>query len=189
MKNYAWFTLIIPRYSLFYWIKTRLPTTPNLPQQPKSDPNWDRFTATKNSPFSESSCVPKEGLEPSWDCSHHALNVARLPIPPLRLDLLRVEFYLKDGFCQPDENIHTLFISYLPVRNIIYSESYYYMEQNNIVPRHSNIPCMYEMISNISTVRGYNFSNRTRLNRCIWRKECGPCSSSQFQSACSCSLP
>ena len=100
MKNYAWFTLIIPRYSLFYWIKTRLPTTPNLPQQPKSGPNWDRFTATKNSPFSESSCVPKEGLEPSWDCSHHALNVARLPIPPLRLDLLRVEFYLKDGFCQ-----------------------------------------------------------------------------------------
>ncbi len=28
--------------------------------------------------------VPKEGFEPSRDCSHHALNVARLPIPPLR---------------------------------------------------------------------------------------------------------
>lgn len=29
--------------------------------------------------------VPKEGFEPSRDCSHHALNVARLPVPPLRL--------------------------------------------------------------------------------------------------------
>ena len=47
----------------------------------------------------------------------------------------------------------------------------------------------YQRSVNISTVRGYNFSNWTRLNRCIWRKECGPCSSSQFQSACSCSLP
>ena len=65
-------------------------------------------------------------------------------------NLLRVEFYLKDGFCQPDENIHTLFICYLPVRNIIYSESYYYMEQNNMVPRHSDIPIIYEMISKIS---------------------------------------
>ena len=32
-------------------------------------------------------CVPKEGFEPSRDCSHHALNVARLPVPPLRLML------------------------------------------------------------------------------------------------------
>ncbi len=28
--------------------------------------------------------VPKEGLEPSRPCEHYALNVARLPIPPLR---------------------------------------------------------------------------------------------------------
>ena len=48
------------------------------------------------------------------------------------------------------QNIHTLFICYLPVRNIIYSESYYYMEQNNMVPRHSDIPIIYEMISKIS---------------------------------------
>jgi hypothetical protein len=29
--------------------------------------------------------VPKEGFEPSWVFTHYALNVARLPIPPLRL--------------------------------------------------------------------------------------------------------
>ena len=29
--------------------------------------------------------VPKEGLEPSLDCSNWILNPARLPIPPLRL--------------------------------------------------------------------------------------------------------
>jgi hypothetical protein len=28
--------------------------------------------------------VPKEGFEPSWKYIHYALNVARLPIPPLR---------------------------------------------------------------------------------------------------------
>lgn len=28
--------------------------------------------------------VPKEGLEPSLDCSNWILNPARLPIPPLR---------------------------------------------------------------------------------------------------------
>ena len=32
--------------------------------------------------------MPKEGFEPSRDCSHHALNVARLPVPPLRLAML-----------------------------------------------------------------------------------------------------
>ena len=30
------------------------------------------------------SFVPKEGFEPSWEYSHYALNVARLPVPPLR---------------------------------------------------------------------------------------------------------
>ena len=39
------------------------------------------------------------------------------------------------------------------------------MEQNNKSLRHSNIPLAYEMMPNISTVRGYNFSTRTRLNR------------------------
>jgi hypothetical protein len=29
--------------------------------------------------------VPKEGFEPSWKFIHYALNVARLPVPPLRL--------------------------------------------------------------------------------------------------------
>lgn len=40
---------------------------------------------TKNSPDSESLFVPKVGLEPTWGNPHYALNVARLPIPPLRL--------------------------------------------------------------------------------------------------------
>ncbi len=29
--------------------------------------------------------MPKEGFEPSWVYTHYALNVARLPVPPLRL--------------------------------------------------------------------------------------------------------
>ena len=29
--------------------------------------------------------MPKKRFELLWDCSHNALNVARLPIPPLRL--------------------------------------------------------------------------------------------------------
>lgn len=32
--------------------------------------------------------VPQEGLEPPREYSHHALNVARLPIPPLRLNFI-----------------------------------------------------------------------------------------------------
>ena len=41
--------------------------------------------------------MPEEGFEPSRGCPHYALNVARLPIPPLRLgDLL----YRKQGKCQ-----------------------------------------------------------------------------------------
>ena len=31
--------------------------------------------------------MPKVGLEPTWAFAHYALNVARLPIPPLRLAL------------------------------------------------------------------------------------------------------
>ena len=49
--------------------------------------------------------MPKEGLEPSWVYTHYALNVARLPIPPLRLvrllDRLRTVFYPLFWFCQP----------------------------------------------------------------------------------------
>jgi hypothetical protein len=41
--------------------------------------------------------MPKEGFEPSRDCSHHALNVARLPIPPLRL-ICGLNFIAKNGF-------------------------------------------------------------------------------------------
>ncbi len=29
--------------------------------------------------------MPKVGFEPTWGNPHYALNVARLPIPPLRL--------------------------------------------------------------------------------------------------------
>lgn len=28
--------------------------------------------------------MPEEGFEPSWVYTHYALNVARLPVPPLR---------------------------------------------------------------------------------------------------------
>jgi hypothetical protein len=34
--------------------------------------------------------VPKRGLEPRREYSHYALNVARLPIPPLRLAALSI---------------------------------------------------------------------------------------------------
>ena len=34
--------------------------------------------------FISPSQVPQEGLEPPWAIAHYALNVARLPIPPLR---------------------------------------------------------------------------------------------------------
>jgi hypothetical protein len=33
--------------------------------------------------------MPQEGLEPPRANAHYALNVARLPIPPLRLNLFR----------------------------------------------------------------------------------------------------
>ncbi len=29
--------------------------------------------------------MPKVGVEPTWAEAHYALNVARLPVPPLRL--------------------------------------------------------------------------------------------------------
>ncbi len=33
--------------------------------------------------------MPKVGLEPTREYTHYALNVARLPIPPLRPELLK----------------------------------------------------------------------------------------------------
>jgi hypothetical protein len=39
-------------------------------------------------PGASSVCVPKEGFEPSRANAHYALNVARLPIPPLRREAL-----------------------------------------------------------------------------------------------------
>ena len=34
--------------------------------------------------------VPQEGLEPPWAIAHYALNVARLPIPPLRRTVIQL---------------------------------------------------------------------------------------------------
>jgi hypothetical protein len=42
--------------------------------------------------------VPKVGFEPTRAFAHYALNVARLPIPPLRLS---GQFYQTCLFCQP----------------------------------------------------------------------------------------
>jgi hypothetical protein len=39
----------------------------------------------KNPRIIRGSDVPKEGFEPSQANAHYALNVARLPVPPLRL--------------------------------------------------------------------------------------------------------
>ena len=40
--------------------------------------------------------VPQEGFEPPRANAHYALNVARLPIPPLRLDT--VPYIMQDYF-------------------------------------------------------------------------------------------
>ena len=53
---------------------------------------------TKNSPYSESLFMPKVGLEPTWGNPHYALNVARLPIPPLRLFFCGLYFISKACF-------------------------------------------------------------------------------------------
>jgi hypothetical protein len=37
---------------------------------------------------------------------------------------LRVQFYLKGGFCQPDENLHMLNVISLPLSNIMDIKSY-----------------------------------------------------------------
>jgi hypothetical protein len=42
------------------------------------------LNATKKTEHPGSVLVPKGGLEPPREYSHYALNVARLPIPPLR---------------------------------------------------------------------------------------------------------
>jgi hypothetical protein len=47
--------------------------------------------------------VPKVGFEPTRAYAHYALNVARLPIPPLRHAHFngRELFYRKSQICQP----------------------------------------------------------------------------------------
>jgi hypothetical protein len=47
--------------------------------------------------------VPKVGFEPTRAYAHYALNVARLPIPPLRHAYFngRELFYRKSQICQP----------------------------------------------------------------------------------------
>ena len=56
--------------------------------------------------------VPKGGLEPPQDCSHCALNAARLPVPPLRHE---GNIKKKAAFCQQlnlrDVSIHPSFFS------------------------------------------------------------------------------
>ena len=42
------------------------------------------YMSVKKQTRSSRVCVPKEGFEPSRGNPHYALNVARLPIPPLR---------------------------------------------------------------------------------------------------------
>ncbi len=51
----------------------------------------------------ETLAVPKVGVEPTWAKAHYALNVARLPIPPLRQKVLQGQFYPDLIICQPSE--------------------------------------------------------------------------------------
>ena len=56
--------------------------------------------------------MPKDGLEPSWDCSRQILSLVRIPISPLRREFMmikRFDFYVK----KPDGNFvrSTLFAS------------------------------------------------------------------------------
>ena len=46
--------------------------------------------------------VPQEGLEPPWANAHYALNVARLPIPPLRrtIWICSPHYSIRPGGCQ-----------------------------------------------------------------------------------------
>ena len=177
MKNYAWFTLIIPRYSLFYWIKTRLPSPQTCLNSPNLIPT-ETISRQQKTRLSASHLV----------CRRRDLNPHEIALTTpwtwrvcqfrhFGLICCGLNFISKTGFV----NLYRL--QHLCVIDV------YQDGTKSSVQRLINIPCIYAMISNISTVRGYNFSNRTRLNRCIWRKERGPCLSLQFQSACSCSLP
>ena len=42
--------------------------------------------------------VPNVGVEPTLPCENYALNVARLPIPPIRLECMA--FYQTMNLCQ-----------------------------------------------------------------------------------------
>lgn len=48
--------------------------------------------------------VPKVGVEPTRAFAHYALNVARLPIPPLRHSFGGVNFISKGGFVNLSRN-------------------------------------------------------------------------------------
>ena len=52
--------------------------------------------------------MPKVGLEPTWGNPHYALNVARLPIPPLRLFFCGLNFISKTSFVNLNAKQYTL---------------------------------------------------------------------------------
>ena len=37
--------------------------------------------------------MPKDGVEPSWDCSRQILSLVRIPISPLRHELKMIELF------------------------------------------------------------------------------------------------
>ena len=49
--------------------------------------------------------MPKEGFEPSRANAHYALNVARLPVPPLRLNIIRYFTLNQKKVNQPKNNV------------------------------------------------------------------------------------
>ena len=47
------------------------------------------------------SMVPEEGVEPTHSCEYGILSPARLPVPPLRLELFRISLRTVNG-TEPD---------------------------------------------------------------------------------------
>ncbi len=37
--------------------------------------------------------MPKDGVEPSWDCSRQILSLVRIPISPLRRELKMIKLF------------------------------------------------------------------------------------------------
>ncbi len=53
--------------------------------------------------------MPERGLEPPRTCAHQNLNLARLPIPPPGLGILKQEiFYTAGGFFATPDNFSRL---------------------------------------------------------------------------------